>query len=510
MTPIETEIVRLENTLAHDLLRFLPELLLVFGIVGALLAKFFAALARVHLVRLAIPLVVAAFGLALSDWMTTDLFRGLLRFDAFANFLRAFLLLAAALALFLARSTDSPGVADSADFVVLVLGATLGMMLMVSANHLLMVFLAIEMASLPSYVLAGFRKDRSRAGEAALKYVVFGAAASGALLYGISLLVGRLGTASLADLATSASIAIIADTFDLPFAAALFLILVGLGYKLAVVPFQFWLPDVFEGASAAVAAILAVASKAAAFGLLVRLAFCFTAVQPNPPLREGFAVVFGTLAILSMTFGNLAAYAQTNLQRLLAYSTIAHAGVMLLAVACLQPYAVGALLYYLLGYLSMTIGAFAIAAILQNEPGGATLDSCRGLLRRSPALGVAAVVFLFGLLGLPPLAGFAGKFQVFSALFHAAREVAPREPWLADFLRIAFALGILNTLLGAGYYLKLLKAIALDEPTDDRPLPVGSATIAFVVVLALAVLAVGLAWDPLVALADASTLNQDR
>ncbi|MBX3397678.1 MAG: NADH-quinone oxidoreductase subunit N [Gemmataceae bacterium] len=509
MIPIETEVVRLQNSLAHDLLRFVPELLLVLGIAGSLFAKFFTVFARIPMVRLAIPLVVAAFGITLSDWMTTDLFRGLLRFDGFANLLRAFLLLTAMLALVLARIAGRPDVDDSADFVALVLGATLGMMLMVSANHLLMVFLAIEMASLPSYVLVGFRKGHARASEAALKYVVYGAAASGSLLYGISLIVGRLGTASLSDLATNASIAIIAETFDLPFAAALFLILVGLGYKLAVVPFQFWLPDVFEGATAAVAAILAVASKAAALGLVVRLTFCFTAVQPNPPLREGFAAVFATLAVLSMTIGNLAAYAQSNLHRLLAYSTIAHAGVMLLAVACLQPYAVTALLYYLLGYLPMTIGIFTIAAILRDQTGEATLESSRGLLRRSPALGIAAIVFLFGLLGLPPLAGFAGKFQIFASLFYTADE-AVRTPWLAMFLRVAFVIAILNTVVAAGYYLKLIKAIALDEPVTDRPIVVGFAASAFAIVLAAAVLAVGLAWDPLLALINVSTVNLER
>jgi NADH-quinone oxidoreductase subunit N len=508
--PIETEVVRLQNTLTHDLLRFVPELLLVLGIVGALFAKLFAAFARVHMVRLAIPLVIAAFGIAVSDWMSTDIFRGLLRIDAFANFFRAFLLLAAALALLLARFTRLPDAEDSADFTTLVLGATLGMMLMVSANHLLVVFLAVEMASLPSYVLAGFLKGKSRSSEAALKYVVFGAAASGSMLYGISLLVGRLGTASLPEMASRASILIHSDQFDLPFAAALMLIMIGLGYKLAVVPFQFWLPDVFEGAAAEVAAILAVASKAAAFGLAVRLAFNLSALVPNQPFRESHVVAFGVLAILSATFGNLGAYAQTNLQRLLAYSTIAHAGYMLLAVACLKPAAVAALLFYLIGYLPMTIGAFAIVAFLRGDPGGATVDSCRGLLRRSPLLGVAMLVFLFGLLGLPPLVGFAGKFQIFAAVYRTANEVSPGQPWLGSFLRVLFAAGIANTVIGAGYYLKLMKTIAFDDPETDRPLAVGPAAQAFVAVLAASVLAAGLMWDPLLDLAREAANGLDR
>lgn len=517
MIPIETEVVRLQNTLSHDLLRFVPELLVCLGILGSLFAKLFRVVAGVHVVPWAIAIVVVAFGVALSDWMSTDIFRGLLRIDKFATYLRAFLLLAAALTLVLARLTDLPDAEDSADFVALVLGGTLGMMLMVSANHLLMVFLAIEMASLPGYVLAAFRKGNGRASEAALKYVVYGAAASGILLYGISLLSGQFGTGSLPEVSVRMSIALHAENFDLPLAAALLMILVGLGFKLAIFPFHFWLPDVFEGASAEVGAILAVASKAAAVGLILRLVFTLLGNFPIQHIQESVGVLLGTLAVLTATYGNVAALAQSNLQRLLAYSTIAHAGYMLMAVACLKIPAIAAVLFYLVGYLPMTLGAFAVVAVLHKYSGTQTLDSCHGLVKRSPVLGIALAVFLFSLLGLPPFAGFAGKFQIFAAIYSSGVDrTQSGHPWLGTFFWFVLGAGIVNTVIGAGYYLKVLKAIAFDEPkeVDEKgnaiPLGEGVAVQVYLALLAAAVVAAGIAWDPLINLARWAASGMDR
>jgi NADH-quinone oxidoreductase subunit N len=511
--PIELESARLENTLAHDLLRFAPELALVAGILAVLSLKLFRFGERIHAVTLALPVVVAAFGVAVSDWMSTDIFRGLLRLDGFANFFRAFVLLTVACALALARITRRPDAADSADYVALVLGGALGMMMMASANHLLIVFLALEMASLPGYVLVGFRKSNARASEGSLKYAVYGAAATGVLLYGFSLLAGRFGTASIPELATRIAVSHSHGSFDFPLASALLLVLVGLGYKLAAVPFQFWMPDAFESAGAEVAAILAVASKAAALGLVVRIAMNFTALVPNAVApREAASVALGVLAVASVTFGNLAALAQTNIQRLLAFSTIAHAGIMLMAVACLNNSGNTALLYYLVGYLPATFGAFAVAALLSGPTGSPSIDNFRGLLRRSPSVGVPAAIAFFGLLGLPPLAGFAGKFQVFASLYRNGIE-SSSQPWMADFYWFLLAVGVLNTVIAAGYYLLVLKAIALDEPSEDdasRVVPGGLAARIFLAFTALAALAIGLAWDPILDFLQLAAHGLDR
>lgn len=499
------ELVQAETTVLHDLLRFAPEALVCLGIVGGLFVKLFKATARVHLVPFAVVLTIVAGVLAATDNTDSEVFSDLIRLDRFANFFRAFVLLTAALVLALARLTGLPDAADSADFVTLVLGGTLGMTLMASANHLLMVFLAVEMASLPSYVLAGFLKGKGRSSEAALKYVVYGAAASGVMLYGISLLVGRFGTASLPLLSTEMGLAFGRQGFDLPTAAGLLLLAVGLGFKLAALPFQFWLPDVFEGAAAEVGALLAVGSKAAAIGLTLRLLHRLFVNVPLVPVGESVGVplavvlaVIAVVAVLTATLGNVAALAQTNLKRLLAYSTVAHAGYMLMAVACLHPLAASAALFYLVGYLPMTLGAFAVVAVVRNQTGSEDLDAARGLLKRSPVLGVCLAVFLFSLLGLPPLAGFAGKFQVFAAVYQAGAAFDRHgHPWLGPLFYAVLAAGVVNTVVSAGYYLKVLKAVALDDPADETPLGERGGVRFLLAILALALVVVGLVWGPL-------------
>lgn len=515
MIPIETEVARLQNTLTHDLLRFIPELLVILAILLVLVTKLLSSIARVHAARIAIPLLIAALGITLSDWMTTEIFRGMLQFDGFANFFRALLLLAATLVLMLARLTRISDIDDSADFVALVLGGTLGMMLMASANNLLMIFLAVEMASLPSYALAGYLKGQSRSSEAALKYVIYGSAASGILLYGISLMVGRYGLLPLNELSVRLALDLTANSIDLPLAVALLMILFGLGFKLSIVPFHVWLPDVFEGASAEVAAILAVASKSAAMALFVRLTFTFLAIQPHSRLVESIGLLLGVLAILTATLGNIAAILQTNLQRLLAYSTIAHAGYMLMAVACLKTDAVSAVLYYLVGYLPMTIGAFAVVAMLRNPVHGTSIESVRGLLKRSPGLAIPMIVFLFSLLGLPPLAGFAGKFQIFAALYRTGAEYSlSGHDGLGTFYWTVLGAGVVNTVIGAAYYLFLIKTIAFDDPSvDDQTtdtIDIHLMARVYVTVLALATLVIGIAWDPILNLIRFTTLAQQR
>lgn len=502
---LEAELARLDTDLPHDLLRFVPELLVCLGILGGLFAKLFRAAARVHLVPFAVGLVVVALGYAATDWLDTEAFRGLVRIDNFATFFRAFVLLSTALVLILSRITGLPDAADSADFVTLVLGATLGMMLMASANHLLTVFLAVEMASLPSYVLAGFLKGKSRSSEAALKYVVYGAAASGIMLYGISLIAGRFGSASLMIVGNGYTLTMANGGFDLPLAVATLFLLVGLGFKLAMFPFQFWLPDVLTGAAAEVGGLLAVASKAAALGLTIRLLFhLFGGIQVLFQPTQIIAAL-AVIAVLTATLGNVAALAQTNLKRMLAYSTVAHAGYMLMAVACLNLSAWSAVLFYLLGYLPMTVGAFAVVAVVRNTTGSEEIDGSRGLLRRSPVVGVCTAVFLFSLLGLPPLAGFAGKFQVFAAVYRTgAGYTAAGHPWLGLLFYAVLAAGVVNTVVSAGYYLKVLKAVGLDDPAavDEKgnavPLGEGVAVRVYLLMLAVALVAVGVVWDPLI------------
>lgn len=488
ITPDQYRFLRF--ALGDDLQLFLPEILVAGGVLLALIARLIPAFDRTHLALLAAVPVLGGLGfvgLELSQhWeqpFAAPAFGGLVKVDPFAAVLRGLLLGFALLALLLGRLTGLPDDEDSGDYIVMLLGGTLGMMLMVSANHLLMVFVAMEMASLPCYALAGFLKGKRHGSEAAMKYAVYGAAASGVALYGLSLLTVKFGTGDFDGIKHA-----LAGGVDAMAAAGLLFFGAGLAFKLSAVPFHFWCPDVFDGAAAEVAAFLSVASKAAAVGLTVRVLTVVTA--RDPALRHAVGLIVLGVAALSMTLGNLAALRQTSLKRMLAYSTIAHAGYMLTAVAVLTPVGREAVLYYLLAYLPTSLGAFAVVAAVRSRTGGETLDSVRGLVTTAPALTVALAVFLLSLLGLPPLAGFAGKFQLFDAVYHAADTFG----WVAY---AAVAVGVLNTVVSAGYYLAVLRAAVLDEPSGGTAhRPTGAGLVALALLLAAAVVGLGLVWDP--------------
>lgn len=495
----------LRFALNADLGLFAPELSVAGTILLALFLRVFKTFDRIHLNAVAVwPLLAALVSLGL-QWYDLfhelpggPIFTGLLQMDAFATFLRTLLILFALDALWLGGITGLADREDSADYLVLLLGGTLGMMVMVSANHLLMVFVGLEMASLPCYALAGFLKGRKAGSESALKYVLYGSAASGVALYGMSLLVAQFGTGSLTGIAHGYADLVKSGGIDGATFAATALVLAGFAFKLSAVPFHFWLPDVFEGAAAEVGAFLSVASKAAAVGLTARfLMILQREVGPLDPglLPRTLGVPLLISAMLTMTLGNLAALQQVNLKRLLAYSTIAHAGVLLLGLAIFTADGASATLYYLLGYLPTNLAAFAVVAILRQRAGIETLDGLRGLWLRSPGLAGALAISVLSLLGLPPLVGFAGKFQVFEALYEAGRA----NPSVGAWHFVALGVAVLNTAISAGYYLKVLKLSFLDEPeVGAAPIEEGASAGALLGVLAIAIVVLGLAWNPVV------------
>jgi NADH-quinone oxidoreductase subunit N len=513
----------LQANLGRDTAAFAPELLVCAGIVLLLFVRLFRWFDRNHLGWVTLVLTLGALAMSWGQWAgmaydprmgatSLDTFTGLLVFDNFAIFVKMFLFGFAALVVFLSLLTGIPDREDSADFHVLLLGATVGMSIMASANHLLMIFIGIEMASVPSYALAGFLKGRRPSSEAALKYVVYGGGAAGVMLYGMSLLAGTYGTGYLPDVVRFVAAGELSSTVLL----AVLFILIGVAFKLAAVPFHFWCPDVFEGAPAEVGAFLSVASKGAALALLARITFGLgglAGVTDAAAWQKAAPYLVPTLAafaVLTTTFGNLAAYAQTNLKRLLAYSTIAHAGFMMMGVATLTREGAAAVLFYLVVYLFMNLGAFAVVAFLRNMTGSEDLADFRGLASRSPLLVVTLGVFLFSLLGIPPLAGFAAKFEIFSALFAAARQYSDAgQPGLAWTLYAVVMAAGLNTVISLVYYAKVLKVMALERnleevegtPVRQMPLPVIHAT--FLSAVAAALLAIFIFWNPLkVASAD--------
>jgi NADH-quinone oxidoreductase subunit N len=542
--------------LSRHLLSFLPELLLCFGIVLLLFMKLFRGMRRSHMGNLALLMTVLALGVSVLQWMAVgqergaspsnpvasviggfkafeetndrngikaeELFRsqhadaaGLLVYDRLTIALKLFLLVFTALIIWLTMLTGIPDREDSADFHTLLLGGTLGMILMASANHLLMIWIAIEMASLPSYALAGFLKGRRQSSEAALKYVVYGGGAAGVMLYGISLLAGKFGTAYVPDLARGYIAAMSAGPTDPVLILGTLFILIGIAFKLAAVPFHFWCPDVFEGASAEVAGYLSVASKGAALALLARLAMTFGGLEPLARGLDAKQVLrflvpaLAFFAALTATFGNLAAYMQTNLKRLLAYSTIAHAGYMMMALAAMTADGVAAMLYYLIAYLFMNLGAFAVVAFLRNQTGSEDLSDFRGLVRRSPWMVITLCVFLLSLLGIPPLVGFFAKYQIFAVLWDSSQSYyAQGEQGNGAILFGLLLIGGVNTVLSAMYYIKVMKVMIVQGRVEDlegrepTPLPEPAGPRFFAGLTAMAVLVLGIAVSPVVSQSD--------
>lgn len=489
----------------HSLWLAAPELALTAGIVLLLLGRLVSLDRLIPPHWLALFSAMAAFGLSLTLFYLANheselvgrYFSGLMVFDQFGALVRLLLMLFLVFVMALTVLSGIPDREDGPDFYTLMLGAAIGMLLMCSSNHLLMIFLGIEMVSVPSYAMSGFLKGKKQGSEAALKFAVFGAGAAGVMLYGLSLLVGILGTGDFAEIALRLSELFGQDLQALSEtdrAAALMvrsaatralllgvlMVFVGFAFKLSVVPFHFWTPDVFEGAAAEVGAFLSVASKAAAFALLTRFVVSLlgasTAALHDIYLVMGIGV--GVVAAITATFGNLAAYSQTNMKRLLAYSTIAHAGYMLMAIAALvvlkaggvsgsldlsdrTTHAVESLLYYLAVYLFMNLGAFAITALIRNEIYSEEIEDYRGLGFQAPILCAGMSLCLFSLVGLPPLGGFIGKLFIFASLYDAGSV-----HWSMWGL---LAIGGLNTVLSLFYYLRVVKTMYLTERPATAP-----------------------------------------
>jgi len=456
-----------------DLAAFAPELVLVGTIVAVLVVPLFAWRAA------RVTAMVAAIGCVLTALATLSVARAaqlgfgglspspatpMLVVDHFSLFFKMLLMLFLAALILLwvlgAQFRDE----DSPEFFVLLLGSALGMVLMVSTANLLMLVIAMELASLPSYVLAGFFKRNRIGAEASVKYVVFGAVASAAMIYGCSLLYGCYGTLDIPTLAGLIGRAG-PDAVHAPLLAiALVGLCVGLGFKISAVPLHFWCPDVFEGAPIEVTTWLSVASKGAGLAALLRVVFCLG----HPAIDAETALVMrdllgpmtlgiGVLAAITCTVGNLAAYRQASVKRMLAYSSIAHAGYMLMAAAILTSATnagIAAVVAYLIVYLFMNLGAFGCVALVYWATGSESSDAFRGLRRRAPWLAVAMAGCLFSLIGLPPFGGFIAKFKLLWALGEADLW------WLV-------VVAVVNTLFSLYYYARLVWVMFFED--DGQP-----------------------------------------
>ncbi|MCG8407302.1 MAG: NADH-quinone oxidoreductase subunit N [Phycisphaerales bacterium] len=374
---------------------------------------------------------------------------------------------------------------DSTEFFVLFVGSAFGMSLMVSTTNLLMIILAVEMASLPSYGITAFRKKHNLAAEASLKYVLFGAITSAIMIYGASLLYGQYHTLDLAAIGRQIAAETGQSGPTVLMGVSLVAFMSGIAFKVSAVPFHFWCPDVFEGASIEITTWLSVASKAAGLGLMLRVIAVLTCNLSSPDTLEYVSLAIAVMAAITCTWGNISAFRQTNLKRLLAFSSIAHAGYMLMAVAIIWHPEFGqtdmpahpsfsALVFYITVYLMMNLGAFGVIALVYWSTGKETIDAFNGLARRSLPLTIAMVVFLFSLVGLPPMGGFFAKWWLLYALWEG------NVVWL-------ILVAVFNTLISLYYYARIARAMIFTDdgqPTVHAPIS-GQAAVTVCAILVL-------------------------
>jgi len=443
------------------------------------------ALPRELLAVTALAGMIGALLATLARWGAPGrAFRDMVVLDNYALFFNVIICYSGALIVLLSMDYLRRAGSDSAEYYALVLFATAGMMLLAAAGDLVVVFLALELMSLSLYVLAGLFKRELASGEAAMKYFLLGAFASSFLLYGIALVYGAAGTTNLDRIAA----AMAARPRDPLFVVGFGLLLVGFGFKISSVPFHMWVPDVYQGAPTSVTALIATGSKAAAFAALIRvLAVTLRGVPPD------WTPLFWAVAVVTMTVGNVVAIAQSNLKRMLAYSSIAHVGYMLVGLVAGGAGGTGAVLFYLLTYTFTTAGAFGVITLCERARGEAVeVGDYAGLARRHPMLAAALGIFLLSLIGIPPLAGFVGKFYVFGAAVRAGYV------WLA-------VIGVLNSAVAAYYYLRVVVYMYMREPEGavTAYAPSFAGGVALTVAL-LAIVLLGVMPAPFVDLAQAA------
>ena len=489
--------------LSANLQAILPEIALaltlvaivVFDLIFIKSKKFLPFISLVGL-AIAFSFVVLQFGNPKSAFAVFEN-ASLLSLDNFSSFFKILILITTAfIVLFSISSKEINSCPDRhGEYYALIFGMVIGMFFMVSANDLILVYLSLELLSLSSYVLAGFVKTSVRNSEASLKYIIYGSASSGIMLFGISILYGITGSTNLTEIN---SLLQFPNANQLTFLISILMIFAGIGFKISIVPFHFWTPDVYEGAPISITAFLSVASKAAGFAVLIRfLKITFAQDLAQSGYWQMISYIdWQTLLILfsiiTMTFGNFAALWQDNLKRMLAYSSIAHAGYLMLGVAVLSDQGIMAVLIYFAIYLFMNLGAFYVVMLIANKIDSEEIDDYKGLGYSLPFLGTALGIFLVSLTGLPPTAGFISKLYLFIALVDA------------KMITVAI-IALLNTVISLYYYIRVLKAMFLVR-SDKKQVEIPLSPLNYVVLILLIapVLILGIYFSPLVNIAKES------
>jgi NADH-quinone oxidoreductase subunit N len=472
-----------------------PETIVVLSVLAVLVADLWALRGLEMRFRRTIGAMIACAGCAGAiAWMAVApqqgyFAEGMLVVDPLTQLVKAALLVLTVFTILISVDTDFTS--HSGEYFALVLLAALGMMFLVSSEDILMIFISLELTSLSLYILTAFAKRRASSAEAALKYFLFGGMAAAFTLFGLSLLYGLSGSTNLAQIAS----AIKGPKLDPLLVVAIVMTLIGFGFKVAAVPFHLWAPDAYQGAPAPSAALIASGSKVAGFFVLAKVVMVgFKGAEGSAAWHAcvpGWVPVLALLAAASMVLGNLAAIAQTSVRRLLAYSAVAHGGYMLLGVLGHGGQSLASLLYYVITYALTTLGAFGVVSVVQEQAGDDGLADFAGLSRRAPLVSFCMMIFMLSLAGIPPLAGFFGKFYVFAA----ALNTDPGGLGLLWLVMLALGMSAVSLY----YYLQVLKQIYVAEAPAGAAtgqIPVLSQVV--LVVLALAVVVLGCAPELLV------------
>ncbi len=484
-----------------DFFYILPEIVLTVGALGLLLADLLVPKDRQSVLAAVTLAILGATALALIPVASANVqvSRGLIAVDTFALFFKVLFLISAALTVLMSvRYLEVEGT-RAGEYYFLILCATLGMMFMAGGTDLITLFIGLETMAISFYILTGFLKPSRRSNEAAVKYFLLGAFSLGILLYGMSLMYGLSGSTNLRTIAT----ALAGQESDSRLVLAVILVVAGMGFKIAAVPFHMWAPDVYEGAPTPITGFLSVGSKAASFAMLLRI---FIEGLPTmrvsvaeslsnagaPAIGWGGVGLFYVLAVVTMTVGNFAALTQSNLKRMLAYSSIAHAGYLLIGAVTGTARGITAMLVYLFVYAFMQLGAFAVLSLMRRQDVvGDELKDLNGLFFRQPFAAVAMLLFMLSLGGIPPTAGFMGKFWLFSAAIESGYV------WLA-------VIGVLNSAVSLYYYIRIVVYMMLkNEPVGSEPKQTPALAFAMVAAVVVTIL-FGIYPQPLFEFAQAS------
>ncbi len=451
--------------LQRSLALFRPEAVLTAGLLLVVVVDSIGAAWRNAAMRLVtLASLAVALGLAFNlqaSGAKSALFSGMVVVDPLGAAFKVVLVAAGLLTVlaFTFRNSRELRGLGQGELMALVLALVLSCLLLAASNDIVMLYLALEMVSITSYVMVAYLKGDRMSNEASLKYVLFGAASTGTMLYGLSLLYGMTGTTSLPGIQEFLAGGV-PEANRFAIYAVTLLVLAGFGFKIAAVPFHFWCPDVYQGAPTPVTALLSVLPKAAGLAIVLRFFYgAFSAPTTGPWELVGsvnWVDVLMVVSVLTMTVGNVAALTQTNMKRLLAYSSIAHAGYLLMGVVALSDNGARGLLVYLAAYLFMNLGAFLVVTLVHLHDGTFDLRDYPGLYRRAPLLTLAMAFFLLSLVGIPPFIGFLGKLYVFAAVI---------EQGMGVYAVIAAA----NAAVAAYYYFRILKVMTIDPGNEDKP-----------------------------------------